>query len=108
MNDSSFSNKVVIVTGASRGIGCEIALALAKKGARLVLAARSVGALEELAQKTQSNGAETLVVPTDMTDQEQVSHLVNETVRRFGRVDVLISNAGQYIRSPISQLTPGL
>jgi NADP-dependent 3-hydroxy acid dehydrogenase YdfG len=104
MNDLSFSNMVAIVTGASSGIGREIALALAEKGARLVLAARSVGALEELAEKVRDGGGEVLVVPTDVTLQAQVNHLVEETVRCFGRVDLLISNAGQYIRSPVSQI----
>ena len=108
MNDPSFSNKVVIVTGASSGLGCELALALAQKGARLALAARSTTALEGLAQKIRSTGAQALAVPTDMTNREQVDHMVSETVQHYVRVDVLISNAGQYIRSPIAQVTPDL
>lgn len=108
MNDPSFSNKVAIVTGASSGVGREIALALAGKGAKLVLAARSAPALEDLAKAIHSGGASALVVPTDVTHKEQVNHLIEETMRCFGRVDLLISNAGQYIRSPIAQITPGL
>lgn len=108
MNDPSLSNKVAIVTGASSGVGREVALALARKGVKLVLASRSAAALEELAMEIHSDGGNALVVPTDVTHQEQVNHLIEETVRCFGRVDLLISNAGQYIRSPIARITPGL
>ena len=96
-------NKVVIVTGASMGIGEAVARAFAAAGAKLVLAARSADKLGALAK---SLPTETLVVPTDMTDQKQVSALIDQTHKHFGRVDILINNAGQAAGGPIATVNP--
>jgi NADP-dependent 3-hydroxy acid dehydrogenase YdfG len=96
---------VAVVTGASSGIGRATALALAEKGAHVSLGARTESALRELADEIRRRGREALVVPTDVTDKNQVNRLIAETLARFQRVDILVANAGAYIRSPIRTLT---
>lgn len=87
--------KTAIITGASSGIGRETAHALADDGASVVLAARREERLEELAAPLETDdGTETLVVPTDVTDEEAVEDLVERTVETFGGCDVLVNNAG--------------
>jgi NADP-dependent 3-hydroxy acid dehydrogenase YdfG len=102
--DPFFHQKVVVITGASSGIGRATALALAGRGVRLALGARRLSALEELAGEIQVLGGEALVLPVDVTRQEQVEGLVQASLSRWGQVDFLVSNAGQYIRAPISML----
>jgi short-subunit dehydrogenase len=88
--------KVVVVTGASSGIGEATAREFGKEGARVVLAARRVERLEALAQEIQAMGtsAETLVVPADLSKLEDIKSLIDQTLERFGRIDVLVNNAG--------------
>ena len=83
-----------IVTGAGRGIGRAIALAYAREGARLALAARSVDELEETARQVRRLGAEALVVPADVTDREQVDRMAAQVIERYSTIDVLVNNAG--------------
>ncbi|MCK6629809.1 MAG: SDR family oxidoreductase [Anaerolineae bacterium] len=87
-------NKAVIITGASSGIGLEIARTLAADGARLVLAARSMDKLENAAAELAATGAPLIVVPTDVTRQKDCQALVHAAVDAFGAVDVLINSAG--------------
>ena len=91
---------VVIVTGASSGIGAATARLAAARGAKVVLAARRVARITELAEELP--GA--LAVPTDLRDPVQVVRLVDATVDRFGRVDVLVNNAGQGLHVPLEQV----
>lgn len=88
--------KVVIVTGASSGIGEATARQLGKAGAKLVLAARRVDKLEALAQEilAMNSVAETLVVQADLSRLEDIQSLIKQTVDKFGRIDVLVNNAG--------------
>ena len=95
-------NRVAIVAGAGRGIGREIALAYAREGARMTLAARTQSELEETAQQAQSLGATVHVIPTDISDQSQVEHLVEQTLERFSRIDILVNNAA--VIGPIGPL----
>jgi short-subunit dehydrogenase len=88
-------DKVAIVTGASAGIGRATAKKLAAAGARVTLAARTKDMLHALAGELTAAGSEAFVVVTDMRDREQVKRMVEETVQHFGRVDILINNAGQ-------------
>jgi short-subunit dehydrogenase len=83
-----------IVTGASRGVGTYIAQALAQEGMKLVLAARSVPELEEVAQRLRQEGHQVLAVPTDATDLAALEGLVEAAQHKFGNVDVLVNNAG--------------
>src|SRR2546422_9440636 len=86
--------RVAAVTGAGRGIGRAIALALAGEGAQLILAGRSVDALEQTRKLTADTGRDPLVVPTDITVPEQVEALAGATLEAFGDVDVLGNHIG--------------
>jgi short-subunit dehydrogenase len=88
------SDRVVIITGASSGIGAELARQIAGQGAWLVLAARREHELDVVAQECIAHGGRTIIVPTDVTDPAQCEHLVARTVEAYGRIDVLINNAG--------------
>ncbi|HEV2218045.1 MAG TPA: glucose 1-dehydrogenase [Candidatus Dormibacteraeota bacterium] len=97
----TIENKVVIVTGASRGIGAAGARAFAAAGARVVLAARDDAALNEVAKAI--GGA--LVVPTDISDTDSVRALVDRTVKEFGRLDAAFNNAGaNYALRPVAEI----
>ncbi|MFP3896911.1 MAG: SDR family NAD(P)-dependent oxidoreductase [Anaerolineales bacterium] len=98
-------DKVAIVTGASSGIGRATALKLAQEGAHLSLAARRVELLEQVAHEIRDMGREALVVPTDVTERHEVQELLERTLARWGCVDLLIANAGAYVRSPVQELT---
>ncbi len=87
-------NKVVIVTGASSGIGEAAAREFGREGAKVVLAARRVEKLQMLAQEINSTGAETLVVQADLSKLEDIQKLVSQTLETFGRIDILVNNAG--------------
>jgi NADP-dependent 3-hydroxy acid dehydrogenase YdfG len=87
-------NKIAIVTGASSGIGAVTAFELARRGAQLVLAARRVDELEAQVKAITSAGYHALAIPTDITDIAQIKNLIDQTLAQFGRVDVLVNNAG--------------
>ena len=89
-----FENTVVVVTGASRGIGKEVALAFARQGAHVVLAARSAVGLAAVEKEIHGLGAEALAVATDVTSPSSVTAMVLAAMNRFGRIDVLVNNAG--------------
>ena len=95
--------KVVIITGASTGIGAATARALSKLGCRLTLAARSAEKLEALAAEL---GANALAVPTDITVPADITNMVDKTMAQFGRVDVLFANAGVYIPGQVAEGDP--
>ncbi|CAN5582473.1 hypothetical protein BH11ACT6_BH11ACT6_12580 [soil metagenome] len=86
--------KVVLVTGSSQGIGRGVALAFARQGAKLVLAARSADRLALVQEEILALGAEAISVPTDVTSEHSVEALVSAAHKRFGRIDVLVNNAG--------------
>lgn len=86
--------RVVVVTGASSGIGAACALAFVSKGAKVVLAARRAQRLERLVERLGAAGGEALAVATDVTDEDAVANLFEQAMARFGRLDVLINNAG--------------
>lgn len=89
-----FKGNVVILTGASTGIGEALAHALAERGAWLVLAARNAQKLETVAAECRARGGRALVVATDVTDEEECRELVEHAVAEYGRIDTLINNAG--------------
>lgn len=90
-----FSGNVVVVTGASEGIGRALCEALAPQGPKLVLAARNAERLESLAERCRAAGAEVLAFPADLTEAEKCRALVEATIERFGRLDTLVANAGR-------------
>ncbi len=87
-------DNVVIVTGASSGIGAATAREFARQGAQVVLAARRVDELEALVSEIKNTGGQAIAVPTDVTDTAQVMQLVERTREAYGRIDVLVNNAG--------------
>ena len=86
--------QIAVITGSGRGIGRAIALAYAREGAKLALAARSVTELQETVSAVSELGAEAIAVRTDVTSQEDTERLAHRVVERFGRIDVLVNNAG--------------
>jgi short-subunit dehydrogenase len=96
----NIKDKIIIVTGASGGIGLALTKTLANKGAKVVLAARSANTLKKM-EKEISN---TYAVPTDMRQKEDVKKLIQKTKEKFGRIDILVNNAGQGMRSNVEQI----
>lgn len=101
---SNIENKVVVITGASSGLGEATARMLSAKGATVVLGARRADRIEALARELEGAGGKVLAVTTDVTDAAQVKALVDTAVERFGRVDVLVNNAGIMPLSPLERL----
>lgn len=98
--------KVAVVTGASRGLGRQIALAFAAAGAHVALAARSKPDLEETAQGVARHGVRALVVLTDVTRYEQVEALIERAVADLGRLDIVVNNSGIAKVTPLAEATP--
>lgn len=97
-------NKVIIITGASEGIGEATAKLLATQGARIVLAARSVDKLNAVRESIMAAGGTVISVPTDMRNPESVKALVEQTKQHYGQIDILINNAGQSVYSPVEHI----
>jgi len=99
MRRNIFKDKVVIVTGASSGIGRATALEFARNGSKVVIAARSADRLETLEKEIAAIGAETLACITDVSNEDDCRKMVEATLQRFGTVDILINNAGISMRA---------
>jgi len=97
----SFKNRTVLVTGASSGIGRETALAFAAAGANVVLVARRPRALAEVAARARKLGATVIAAPADVTKPAEVAATFRKAVKRFGRVDIVVNNAGVLIPSEV-------
>ncbi|MFH1197457.1 MAG: SDR family oxidoreductase [bacterium] len=101
----TFKNNVVIITGASTGIGKEMAKQLAKQGALLSIAARDINRLYEVAAECKNLGANVLAVQTDVAEKDQCKNLIDKTISEFGRVDCLFNNAGLSMWARFDQIT---
>ena len=101
---SRIAGKVVAITGASSGIGEATARVLSERGAKVVLGARRVGHLEELAAELRDRGGQAVVCATDVTRLDDLERLVGTAVAEFGRLDVLVSNAGISKIGPMADL----
>lgn len=95
----SMKGKVVIITGASSGIGLASAKAFAKKGAKIVLASRSIDKLAAIVKDLDSSGEYCIAVKADVTKEEECKNLINKTIEKFGRLDILVNNAGISMRA---------
>lgn len=94
MRETTFRENVVIITGASFGIGQQLALQLADNGAWLALAGRNVEKLEDVSRQCSQHGGRVIVIPTDVADPDQCRNLIERTVLEYGRIDTVINNAG--------------
>lgn len=101
------AGKVVVVTGANQGIGKGIARACAAQGAKLALCARNAAKLEQASRELERAGAEVLFGPVDVTDERAVEEFFDAVVARYGRVDVLVNNAGAFDGGRIDELSLG-
>jgi NAD(P)-dependent dehydrogenase (short-subunit alcohol dehydrogenase family) len=103
----SLSGRIALVTGASRGIGAAAALALARAGAHVVALARTQGGLEELYDRIREAGGEATLVPLDLKDTAGIARLAAALDERYGRLDVLLGNAGVLnVLSPLDHVEP--
>ena len=99
---------VIVITGASSGIGAALAVEAAGAGMNVVLAARRADRLDQVAEQVRRTGAEALVVPTDVSRDDDVARLVERTVEHFGRLDVMCANAGYGFRAAVADLDPDM
>ena len=104
MKDTTFRENVVIITGASFGIGQQLALQLAEKGAWLALAARNVEKLDDVSKQCGQHGSRVIVIPTDVADPTQCQNLIERTIIEYGRIDTMINNAGIGMASRFDEL----
>ena len=107
LKEYNLEGKVAIATGAGRGLGRAIALTLAEAGADVVAASRTARELEQTADGVRQQGRKCLVIPTDVTDTDQVNRLVEKTMSELRKVDILMNNAGAAVMKALIP-TPGL
>jgi NAD(P)-dependent dehydrogenase (short-subunit alcohol dehydrogenase family) len=104
----SLDGKSVVITGGGTGLGRAMVRALARAGADLAIAGRRPGPIEEAVDEVRALGRDAVAVPTDVTDSAQVNELISSSIQRFGKIDVLINNAGAVqdnVRKPIWDIT---
>jgi NADP-dependent 3-hydroxy acid dehydrogenase YdfG len=102
--NNNIEGKVVVITGASSGLGEATARLLCAQDAIVVLGARRINRIQSLADELTSSGGKALAIPTDVTHYEQVKRLVDAAVQEYGRIDVMINNAGLMPQSPLERL----
>jgi len=100
----NIAGKVVVITGASSGLGEATARLLSAQGASVVLGARRADRIQSLADELTGRGGKALAIPTDVTERDQVQRLVDAAMQTYGRVDVMINNAGLMPQAPLERL----
>ncbi len=105
MRSIDLQDKVVLITGGSRGLGLALADEFASKGAQLVLCARDEDELKRARMRLSEQGANVLIVPADVSDAQEAKRVVRQATERFGRVDILVNNAGVITAGPLRTLT---
>src|SRR5436309_1063024 len=103
---SELRGRIVLITGGGRGLGRAFALAFAREGARVALAARTATQLESVAEEVRALGGEAIAIPTDVTDAAQIEECVVQARAAFGPVEIAICNAGMNVRGPVVGLSP--
>jgi NAD(P)-dependent dehydrogenase (short-subunit alcohol dehydrogenase family) len=98
------AGKVVLITGGSRGLGFVLAREFAARGAKLALCARSADKLELARQELAQSGAEVITRPADLTNQHEVKAVIDDVVRHYGKIDVLVNNAGIIQVGPVENM----
>jgi NAD(P)-dependent dehydrogenase (short-subunit alcohol dehydrogenase family) len=98
-------NKIAIITGAGKGIGKETALDFAREGADLVLVSRTLDDLEKTSKQAKKHNIQTLCLTVDIASENEVKKMVNKTLKTFGRIDILVANAGIHLRKTIADTT---
>lgn len=101
----NLEGRVAVVTGASSGLGADAAIAYAKSGADVALLARRKDRLEEVAKEIEAMGKKALVLPCDVTDDKQVKEAVEAVIAEFGKIDILLNNAGIAISGSVEDVT---
>src|SRR5438067_1511198 len=105
LREADLRGQVALITGGSRGLGFLLAREFAREGCRIAICARGAQGLEQARRELVRGGAEVLAVPCDISDQGQVARLVEETTRHYGRVDVLVNNAGVIRVGPVQAMS---
>lgn len=104
-DELSLGDSVAIITGASAGIGKATAISMAKNGAHVALMARGEDALTQVASRVESHGTEALVLPGDVTVEDEVKHVVDQTIAELGKIDIVVNNAGVAGPSTVEHMT---
>src|SRR5581483_5179505 len=99
------AGKIAVITGGAQGIGRAIALGMAREGAKLVVADLQEGKAEAVAGEARALGAEAIAVAVDVSDEKSVQNLADRSFERFGRVDILVNDAGVYLKAPVIRKT---
>ncbi len=107
MTHASMAGKLAVVTGASKGIGAATALALASRGAHVILTARNAKLLESIEQQIFDNGGNATIAPMDLTDGDSIGRLAVAVTQRWGKLDILVMNAAMLgTLGPVAQIDP--
>ena len=105
MSDKKLSGRVAVISGASKGLGQAIALALGGAGAKLALVSRDETLLRAVAGEVRALGTDVEIFPADVSDEAQVARVERDVIARFGKVHILVNNAGVNIRKPMTEFT---
>ena len=108
MREDRFTGKVAVITGSAQGIGFQLALDMAKEGAKVVISDVDGGALKEAEETLTKQGFGILAVKCDVSDKKQVEDMINQGYQKFGRIDILVNNAGILKNFPIEETTDEL